>query len=89
MFSKLNILLFSSLLNIITASVGRWVSGSVGKWSVVGGSVVSGFNQIFYAYSYYIEDNSLHYASVQTINIDSRIGLSKASLKIAGISVNC
>ena len=50
MFCKLNILLFSSLLNMITASVGRWVSsrwvgGSVGKWSVVSWSVVGGFNK--------------------------------------------
>ena len=41
MFCKVNILLFSSLLNMITASVGwwgsdQWVGGSVGKWSVVG-----------------------------------------------------
>ena len=47
MFCKVNILLFSSLLNIITPSggrcvVGRWVGGSVGKWSVVGWSVVGG-----------------------------------------------
>ena len=41
MFCKVNILLFSSLLNMITASVdrwivNRWVSGrwSVGRWSV-------------------------------------------------------
>ena len=44
-FCKVNVLLFSSLLNMIIASVGRWVcgrtiSGSVGKWSVVGWSVV-------------------------------------------------
>ena len=50
MFCKVNILLFSSLLNMITASVNRWVGGSVGKWlvvdwSVVGGSVVGGFNK--------------------------------------------
>ena len=50
MFCKVNILLFSSLLKIITASVGLWVGGSVGKWSVVswsvvGGSVVGGFNK--------------------------------------------
>ena len=41
MFCKLNTLLFSSLLNMIIASVGRWldgqwVGGSVGKWLVVG-----------------------------------------------------
>ena len=42
MFCKVNILLFSSLLNIITPSGGRWVGGSVGKWSVVGWSVVGG-----------------------------------------------
>ena len=35
MFWKVDILLFSSLLNIITASLGR----------VVGGSVVGGFNK--------------------------------------------
>ena len=39
MFCKVNILLFSSLLNIIAPSggrcvVGRWVGGSVGEWSV-------------------------------------------------------
>ena len=50
-FCKVNISLFSSLLKMITASVGRWVGGSVGKlsvvgWSVVGGSVVGGFNKI-------------------------------------------
>ena len=47
MFCKVNILLFLSLLKMITASVGRWigvrwVGGSMGKWSVVGWSVVSG-----------------------------------------------
>ena len=50
MFCKVNIMLFSSLLNMITESLGRWVGGrwvvwSVGKWSVVGWSVVSGFNK--------------------------------------------
>ena len=49
-FCKVNALLFSSLLNMIIGSVGRWVcgrwvGGSVGKWSVVGGSVVGGFNK--------------------------------------------
>ena len=54
-FCKVNVLLFSSLLNMIIASVGRWfcgrlVGGSVGKlsvvgWSVVGGSVVGGFHK--------------------------------------------
>ena len=36
MFCKVNILLFSSLLNMITASVGRWVGGRwvSGRWSV-------------------------------------------------------
>ena len=36
MFCKVNILLFSSLLNMITASVGWWGSGrwSVGRWPV-------------------------------------------------------
>ena len=36
-FCKVNILLFSSLVNIITASVDRWVGGQVvgGRW--VGG----------------------------------------------------
>ena len=47
MFCKVNIMLFSSLLNMITESLGRWVDrsvvgGSVGKWSVVGWSVVGG-----------------------------------------------
>ena len=55
MFCKVNIMLFSSLLNMITESLGRWVGGSVvggrwvggsvSKWSVVGGSVVGGFNK--------------------------------------------
>ena len=50
MFCKVNVLLFSSLLNMIIASVGWWVGGLVGKWSVVGwsvvgGSVVGGFNK--------------------------------------------
>ena len=41
MFCKVNIMLFSSLFNMITESLGwwvgsRWVSGSVGKKSVVG-----------------------------------------------------
>ena len=45
MFCKLNILLFSSLSNMITASVSQWVGGSVGNWSLVGGSVVGGFNK--------------------------------------------
>ena len=45
MFCKVNILLFSSLLNIITESVGRWIGESVGKWSVVRGSVVRGFKK--------------------------------------------
>ena len=45
MFCKVNILLFSSLLNMTTASVGRWVGGSVGKWSVVGWLVFGGFNK--------------------------------------------
>ena len=49
MFCKLNILLISSLLNMITASLsgwigGRWVGGLVGKWSVVSWWVVGGFN---------------------------------------------
>ena len=54
-FCKVNILPFSSLLNIVVASVGhraggRWVDGSVDKWSVVGwsvagGVVVGGFNK--------------------------------------------
>ena len=49
-FCKVIVLLFSSLLNTIIASVGwwvcgRWIGGSVGKWSVVGGSVVGGFNK--------------------------------------------
>ena len=40
MFCKVNIFLFSTRLNMITASVGqwlvgRWVGGSVRKWSVV------------------------------------------------------
>ena len=39
-FCKVNILLFSSLLNMITASVGPWVSGQL-----VGGSMVSRFNK--------------------------------------------
>ena len=47
MFCKVNIFLFSTRLNMITASVGqwlvgRWVGGSVRKWSVVGWSVVGG-----------------------------------------------
>ena len=35
-FCKVNILLFSSLVNIITASVDRWVGGQVvgGRWVV-------------------------------------------------------
>ena len=45
MFCKVNILFFSSRLNMVTASVGRWVGGSVGKWSVVGWLVVGGFNK--------------------------------------------
>ena len=50
MFCKLIILLFSSLSNMITASVSQWVGGSVGNWSLVGesmvgGSVVGGFNK--------------------------------------------
>ena len=55
MFCKVNIILFSSLLNMITESLGRWVGGrwvggsvskwSVVGWSVVGGSVVGGFNK--------------------------------------------
>ena len=49
-FCKVNILLFSSLLNVIIASVGRrvggrWVGGSLGKGSVVGWLVVGGFNE--------------------------------------------
>ena len=41
-FCKVNVLLFSSLLNMIIASVGlwsvgRWVSGRMADWSVVGG----------------------------------------------------
>ena len=47
MFCKVNILLFWSLLNMITASMGRWVSG---RWSVVGGLVVGGFNKILLLY---------------------------------------
>ena len=39
MFCEVNILLFSSLLKVIAASVDWWVSGSVGKWSVVVWSV--------------------------------------------------
>ena len=50
MFCKVNISLFSILLNMITASMGRWVGGSVGwwvggsvgKWSLVGWSVIGG-----------------------------------------------
>ena len=55
-------MLFSSLLNMITPSVGqrvgvRWVGGSVCKWyvvgwSVVGGSVVGGFNKTRLWHSY-------------------------------------
>ena len=50
MFCKVNIMLFSSLLNMITESLGRrvggrWVGGSVGKWPVVSGSMVGGFNK--------------------------------------------
>ena len=46
-FCKVNVLLFSSLLNMIIASVGRWicdrcVGGLVDKWSVVHWSVVGG-----------------------------------------------
>ena len=63
MFCKMKIFLFSSLLNIIIESVGRWVGGSVvgsrwvgglvvsGRlvgWSVVGRSVVGGFNKTPY-----------------------------------------
>ena len=49
MFCNVNILLFSSLLNMITASVGkwvggRWVGGLVSRWSLVGWSVVGWFN---------------------------------------------
>ena len=36
-FCKVNILLFSSLVNIITASVDRWVGGQVGGGRWVGG----------------------------------------------------
>ena len=44
-------LLYSSLLTMIIVPVGwwlvgRWVGGLVGKWSVVGWSVVHGFNKI-------------------------------------------
>ena len=47
MFCEVNILLFSSLANIIPASVrrqfgARWVGGSLDKWSVVGGRLVGG-----------------------------------------------
>ena len=45
MFYKVNIMLFSSLLNMITLSLGRWVGRSVGKWSVVGGPEVDGFDK--------------------------------------------
>ena len=47
MFCKVNIMLFSSLLNLITESLGRWVSGwwVSGRWSVVGWSVAGGFNK--------------------------------------------
>ena len=53
MFSKVNIMLFSSLLDMITASLCRWVGGlwvgrSMGKWSMVGWSVVGGFNKTRY-----------------------------------------
>ena len=49
-FCKVNLLLISKLLNMIIESVGRRVGGrcigrSVGKWSVVGWSVVGGFNK--------------------------------------------
>ena len=60
MFYKFSILLFSSLLNVITASVGRSVGGRsvgglVGKYlvfgcSVVCGSVVGGFNKTHHLY---------------------------------------
>ena len=53
MFCKVNIMLFSSLLDMITASLcrwvgGMWVGGSMGKWSVVGWPVVGGFNKTRY-----------------------------------------
>ena len=51
-FCKVNVLLFSSLLNMII--------GSVGKWSVVGGSVVGGFNKTRYN-CVYIQERSKYY----------------------------
>ena len=44
-FCKVYILLFSGLLNMIIASVVRWVGGLIGKWSVVDWSVIGGFNK--------------------------------------------
>ena len=44
-FCKVNILLFSSLLNIVIASVGRWVGGRWVGGRLVGGTVVGGFNK--------------------------------------------
>ena len=46
----MKIFLLSSLLNMIIGSVGQWVGDrsvgeSVSQWSVVGGSVVGGFNK--------------------------------------------
>ena len=50
MFCKVNIMLFLSLLNMMTELLGRWVGGrwvggSVVGWSVVGGLVVGEFNK--------------------------------------------
>ena len=45
MFCKVNIMLFSSLLNMITESLGRWVGGPCVGWSVGEWSVVGGFNK--------------------------------------------
>ena len=48
MFCKVNILLFSSLLSMIIASVGRWVSGRwwVGWWSV---DLIEPFEKMYFS----------------------------------------
>ena len=48
MFCKVNILLFSSLLSMIIASVGRWVSGRwwVGRWSV---DLIEPFEKMYFS----------------------------------------
>ena len=54
MFCKVNILLFSSLLNKINASGARWVGGRWVDGSVVGSSVVGGFNKTLFKHKTFI-----------------------------------